>query len=56
MVEEQEDGEHISLRGYIGIYTFRHRGACRIPAQGGQDCLTRGKEYRTTQNSVGQRN
>ena len=26
-------------------YTFRHRSACRTPAQRGQEYLTRGKEY-----------
>ena len=26
-------------------YTFRHRSACRTPAERGQEYLTRGKEY-----------
>jgi len=26
-------------------YTFRHRSACRTPAESGQEYLTRGKEY-----------
>ena len=26
-------------------YTFRHRTACRTPAESGQDYLTSGKEY-----------
>ena len=26
-------------------YTFRHRGACRTPAESGQEYLTSGKEY-----------
>ena len=26
-------------------YTFRHRGACRKPAESGQEYLTSGKEY-----------
>ena len=26
-------------------YTFRHRSACRTPAESGQECLTSGKEY-----------
>ena len=26
-------------------YTFRHRSACRIPAESGQEYLTSGKEY-----------
>ena len=25
-------------------YTFRHRSACRTPAESGQECLTSGKE------------
>ena len=29
-------------------YTFRHRSACRTPAERGQEYLTRGKEYRET--------
>ena len=36
-------------------YALRHRSACRIPAESGQEYLTRGKEYREpckTQNSV----
>ena len=26
-------------------YTFRHRSACRTPAENGQEYLTSGKEY-----------
>ena len=26
-------------------HTLRHRRACRTPAESGQDCLARGKEY-----------
>ena len=26
-------------------YTVRHRSACKTPAESGQECLTRGKEY-----------
>ena len=26
-------------------YTFRHRSACRTPAESGQEHLTSGKEY-----------
>ena len=26
-------------------YNFRHRSACRTPAEGGQEYLTSGKEY-----------
>ena len=29
-------------------YTFRHRSACRTPAERGQEYLTSGKEYRET--------
>ena len=33
---------HLSPRIHQG-YTFRHRSACRTPAESGQECLTRGK-------------
>ena len=35
-------------------HTLRHRISCGTPAESGQEYLTNGKEYRTTQNSVGQ--
>ena len=37
-------GVHVSPQIHQG-YTFRHRSACRIPAQSGQEYLTSGKEY-----------
>ena len=38
-------------------YTFRHRSACRTPAESGQELLDQRKRiYRTMQNSVGQSN
>jgi len=48
--EGQQDGREV---GGCGVhlsprihqeYTFRHRSACRIPAESGQEYLTRGKE------------
>jgi len=37
-------GVHLSL--WINQeYTFRHRSACKIPAENGQEYLTSGKEY-----------
>ena len=46
------DVEYIFLHGFIRD-TFTHRQACRTPAESGQEYLTTGKEYITTQNSVG---
>ena len=37
-------GEHLSPWMHQE-YTFRHRSACRTPAESGQECLARGKEY-----------
>ena len=37
-------GVHLSPRIHRK-YIFRHRSACRTPAESGQECLTRGKEY-----------
>ena len=37
-------GVHLSLRIHQE-YTFRHRSACRTPAESGQEYLTSGKEY-----------
>jgi len=37
-------GEHLSSRIHQE-YTFRHRNACRTPAESGQEYLTSGKEY-----------
>ena len=42
MAEEQADVEYISLHQE---YTFRHRSACRTPAESRQEYLTNGKEY-----------
>ena len=47
----EQDGEGV---GGCGVhlspwihqeYTFRHRSACRTPADSGQEYLTSGKEY-----------
>ena len=38
------DVEYISPRIHQE-YTFRHRSACRTPAESGQEYLTSGKEY-----------
>ena len=57
-VRREQDGEGV---GGLGVhlspripqeYTFRHRSACRTLAESGQEYLTRGKEHRTSQNSV----
>ena len=45
MAEEEMDMEYISLHGIHQEYTFRHRSACRTPAESGQEYLTGGKEY-----------
>ena len=37
-------GVHLSSQIHQG-YIFRHRSACRIPAECGQEYLTSGKEY-----------
>ena len=61
--EEQDDrgvgghGVHHSPR-IRQEYTFRHRSACRTPAESGQEFLTTGKEYikpRKTQQDEGTR-
>jgi len=47
--------EYISLHGYIKN-TFKHRSACRTPAESCQEYLTSGKEYikkKTHANLVG---
>ena len=44
MAEEQVDMEYLSPWIYQE-YTFRHRSACRTPAESGQEYLTSGKEY-----------
>ena len=44
MVEEKEDMEYTSPRTHEE-YTFRHRSACRTPAESRQEDLTSGKEY-----------
>jgi len=46
-------GVHLSLWIHQE-HTLRHRISCGTPAESGQEYLTNGKEYRTTQNSVGQ--
>ena len=50
-VEREQDGrgvggrgEHLSPRIHQE-YTFRHRSACRTPAESKQEYLTSGKEY-----------
>ena len=43
MAEEEVDMEYSpQIRQE---YTFRHRSACRTPAESGQEYLTGGKEY-----------
>ena len=37
-------GEHLSP-WILQAYTFRHRRACRTPAESGQENLSGGKEY-----------
>ena len=44
MAEKQVDKEYMSLQGYQE-YTFRHRSACRAPAESGQEYLTTRKDY-----------
>ena len=44
MVEEKEDMEYTSPRTHEE-YTFRHRSACRTPAESRQEDLTSRKEY-----------
>ena len=39
-------GQGVHLSPWIHEeYPFRHRGACRTPAESGQEDLTSGKEY-----------
>ena len=51
IVEQEQDGGGVGGRGVHlsprmhQEYTFRHRSACRTPAENGQGYLTRGKEY-----------
>ena len=51
IVEQEQDGKGVDGHGVhlspqmIQEYTFRHRSACRTPAENGQEYLTRGKEY-----------
>ena len=53
MVEELVDVEYISLHGYQE-YTFRHRSACRTPAESRGGVPDQWERiYRATQNSVG---
>ena len=48
---EEQDGGGVGGRGVRlspwihQEYTFRHRSACRTPAESGQEYLTSGKEY-----------
>ena len=42
--EEYVDMEYISPQTHQK-YTFRHRNACRTPAESGQEYLTSRKEY-----------
>jgi len=44
---ESGHGVHLSLWMHHE-YTFRHRNACRTPAESGQEYLTGRKEYRET--------
>ena len=44
MVEEQVEVEYLSPQIHQE-YTFRHRSACRIPAESEQEYLTNRKEY-----------
>ena len=50
-LEREQDGRGVGRRGghlsprIHQEYTFRHRSACRIPAESGQEYLTSGKEY-----------
>ena len=42
----EQDGSGVHLSPQIHQeYTFRHRSACRTPAENGQEYLTSGKEY-----------
>ena len=49
--EEKKDGSRVGGRGVHlspwihQEYTFRHRSACRTPAESGQEYLTSGKKY-----------
>ena len=58
---EEQDGRGVGGHGVHlspwihQEYTFRHRSACRTPAESGQEYLTSGKEHTTMQNSVGER-
>ena len=51
IVEQEQDGGGVGGRGVHlspwmhQEYTFRHRSACRTPAEHGQEYLTSGKEY-----------
>ena len=44
MTVEEVDVEYISLHRHQE-YTFRHRSACRTPAENEQEYLTSRKEY-----------
>ena len=51
IVEQEQDGGEVGGRGVHlsprmhQDYTFRHRSACRAPAESGQEYLSSGKEY-----------
>ena len=58
MAEEQMVVEYMSLHWIHQEYTFRHRSACKTPAESRQEYLTSGKEYiepRKTQQEEGTR-
>ena len=51
LIDGEQDGRGVGRHGvhfspWINQeYTFRHRSACRTPAESGQEYLTSGKEY-----------
>ena len=51
LLAREQDGRGVGGRGVHlspwihQEYTFRHRSACRTPAESGQEYLTSGKEY-----------
>ena len=50
-LEREQDGRGVGGHGghlspwIHQEYTFKHRSACRIPTESGQEYLTSGKEY-----------
>ena len=51
MIQREQDGRRVDgLEVHLSPqiqreYTFRHRSACKTPAESRKDYLTRGKEY-----------